>query len=45
MPGDTLHIHVEKQYKRGNVWKFKAEARVGDTLMADATYAAMIMES
>ncbi len=45
LPGDTLHIHVEKKYKRGNVWKFKAEARVGDTLMADATYAAMIMES
>ena len=44
VPGDTLHIHVEKQYKRGNVWKFKGEARVGDTLMADATYAAMIME-
>ena len=45
VPGDTLHIHVEKQYKRGNVWKFKGEARVGDTLMADATYAAMIMEA
>ena len=45
MPGDTLYIHVEKQYKRGNVWKFKAEARVGKTLMADATYVAMIMES
>ncbi len=45
VPGDTLHIHVEKQYNRGNVWKFKAEARVGDTLMADATYAAMIMEN
>ncbi len=44
VPGDTLHIHVEKQYNRGNVWKFKGEARVGDTLMADATYAAMIME-
>ncbi len=45
VPGDTLHIHVEKQYNRGNVWKFKAEARVGDTLMADATFAAMIMEN
>lgn len=45
MPGDTLYIHVEKQYKRGNVWKFKGEARVGDTLMADATFAAMIMEN
>lgn len=45
VPGDTLHVHVEKQYNRGNVWKFKAEARVGDTLMADATFAAMIMEN
>ena len=45
VPGDTLHIHVEKQYNRGNVWKFKGEARVGDTLMADATFAAMIMEN
>ncbi len=45
VPGDTLYIHVEKQYKRGNVWKFKGEARVGDTLMADATFAAMIMEN
>jgi len=45
VPGDTLHVHVEKQYNRGNVWKFKAEARVGDTVMADATFAAMIMES
>ena len=45
VPGDTLHIHVEKQYNRGNVWKFKGEARVGDTLMADATYTAMIMEN
>ena len=45
VPGDTLHIHVEKQDNRGNVWKFKAEARVGDTLMADAIYTAMIMEN
>ncbi len=45
VPGDTLHIHVEKQYNRGNVWKFRGEARVGDTLMADATFAAMIMEN
>ncbi len=45
VPGDTLHIHVEKQYNRGNVWKFKGEARVDDTLMADATFAAMIMEN
>ncbi len=44
VPGDSVHIHVEKQYNRGNVWKFKGEARVGDTVMADATFAAMIVE-
>ncbi len=44
VPGDSVRIHVEKQYKRGSVWKFKGEARVGDTLMADATFAAMIVE-
>ncbi len=44
VPGDTVHIHVRKQQSRGNVWKFKGEARVGDTLMAEATYAAMIVD-
>lgn len=43
-PGDSLHIHVEKQQHRGTVWKFKGEARVDGTLMAEATYAAMIVE-
>jgi len=43
-PGDTIHIHVEKQRNRGNVWKFKGEARVDDTLVAEAVYAAMIRD-
>ncbi len=45
MPGDQLLIHVRKERSRGNVWRFHAEAKVGDTLMAEATYAAMIMSS
>ena len=44
-PGDTLKIHVNKERSRGNVWKFRAEARVEGTLMAEATYAAMIMDT
>jgi len=44
-PGDQLLIHVRKERSRGNVWRFSAEAKVGDTLMAEATYAAMIMSS
>jgi 3-hydroxyacyl-[acyl-carrier-protein] dehydratase len=44
MPGDTLRIHVAKQRNRGNVWKFTAEAKVEGRLVAEATYAAMILD-
>lgn len=43
-PGDTLHIHVEKQQKVRNVWKFTGKAYVGDKLCAQATFSAMIMD-
>jgi 3-hydroxyacyl-[acyl-carrier-protein] dehydratase len=44
VPGDQLHIEVEVQKARGSIWKFKGIARVGDTVCADATYSAMIMD-
>lgn len=44
-PGDTLMVHVVKERSRGNVWKFRAEAKVGDILMAEAVYAAMILDN
>jgi 3-hydroxyacyl-[acyl-carrier-protein] dehydratase len=44
VPGDQLHIHVVKERSRGNVWKFTAEAKVGGTLVAEATYSAMILD-
>ena len=44
VPGNTLHIHVERKHNRGPVWKFEGRAMVGDKLMAEATYAAMIMD-
>src|ERR1700758_4868846 len=43
-PGDQLRIHVTKDRHRGNVWKFNAVARVDGTSVAEATYAAMIMD-
>jgi len=43
-PGDQLLIHVTKERSRGNVWKFRGEAKVGETLVAEATYAAMILD-
>lgn len=42
-PGDQLHVEVVKQRSRGNVWKFAGRAMVGSTLVAEATYAAMIL--
>ncbi len=44
VPGDQLLINVKKQRQVRNVWKFSAEAMVGDTLVAQATYSAMIMD-
>ncbi len=44
VPGDQLHIHIVKQRNRGNVWKFHAIARVDGVAVAEATYAAMIMD-
>lgn len=45
VPGDTAHIHVTKIRHRGNVWKFRGEAKVNDTLCAEATYSAMILDN
>jgi 3-hydroxyacyl-[acyl-carrier-protein] dehydratase len=44
VPGDQLRIHVVKERQRGNVWKFNAEAKVDGTVVAEATYTAMILD-
>jgi 3-hydroxyacyl-[acyl-carrier-protein] dehydratase len=44
VPGDQLRVHVIKERHRGNVWKFQAVARVDGVSVAEATYAAMIMD-
>ena len=45
VPGDTLKVHVNKLRSRGNVWKFSGEVRVEGTLVAEARFAAMIMDN
>ncbi|MEK7802671.1 MAG: 3-hydroxyacyl-ACP dehydratase FabZ [Pseudomonadota bacterium] len=45
VPGDSMHIHVKALKSRGNVWKFRGEARVDGVLCAEAEYAAMIVDS
>ena len=43
-PGDQLMIEVSKLRSRGNFWKFRGEARVGETLVAEANFSAMIRD-
>jgi 3-hydroxyacyl-[acyl-carrier-protein] dehydratase len=45
VPGDRLEIHVFKRQSRANVWKLGSEVRVDGTLVAEATFAAMILDS
>jgi 3-hydroxyacyl-[acyl-carrier-protein] dehydratase len=44
LPGHTLKLHVKKVRSRGPIWKFSAEAKVDDALMAEATFSAMIAD-
>ncbi|HEX3983693.1 MAG TPA: 3-hydroxyacyl-[acyl-carrier-protein] dehydratase FabZ, partial [Acidisoma sp.] len=44
VPGDQMHVHVTKQRNRGHVWKFEAVVRVDGVTVAEATFAAMIMD-
>lgn len=43
-PGDTLTISVVVTKSRGSIWAFKAEAHVGEALVAEAELMATIME-
>ncbi|MBK18955.1 MAG: 3-hydroxyacyl-[acyl-carrier-protein] dehydratase FabZ [Rhodospirillaceae bacterium] len=44
-PGDQLKVHVTRHAQRGNVWKFSSQAKVDGNIVAEAKYAAMIMDS
>ena len=44
VPGDQMRVHVTKERQRGNIWKFSAEAKVDEKVVAEATYAAMILD-
>lgn len=43
-PGDQLRVHVVRKHRRGNVWKFHCDVTVDGGIVAEADYAAMIMD-
>jgi 3-hydroxyacyl-[acyl-carrier-protein] dehydratase len=45
VPGDQLRIHVVKDRRRGNVWRFNCVARVEGVAVAEASVTAMIIEN
>ncbi len=44
VPGDSLHIRVDKQQSRRNVWKFACVATVDGVKVAEAVICAMIVD-
>lgn len=45
VPGDQLRLNVTKIRNRANVWKFSANATVDGVSVAEAVFAAMIMDN
>jgi 3-hydroxyacyl-[acyl-carrier-protein] dehydratase len=45
VPGDTMRVQVYKDRQRGAVWKFVSEVRVDGTLVAEANFAAMVLDT
>ncbi|MBV8061382.1 MAG: 3-hydroxyacyl-ACP dehydratase FabZ [Alphaproteobacteria bacterium] len=43
LPGDQLRMKVRKQRARSSVWRFKGEAFVGNALVAEAVFSAMLV--
>ena len=44
-PGDVLRMNVEVVRHRGDVFKFRGKAMVGDKLAAESEFAAMVVET
>ncbi|HEY1474597.1 MAG TPA: 3-hydroxyacyl-ACP dehydratase FabZ [Pseudolabrys sp.] len=43
-PGDTIEYHMKKIRRRGNMWWFRGEAKVGGKTVAEAEVGAMMSE-
>lgn len=44
VPGDVLSLHVRVQRHKGRVWRFEGVGRVGETVVAESTFSAMIVD-
>jgi 3-hydroxyacyl-[acyl-carrier-protein] dehydratase len=44
LPGDQLRLEISVIQQRGNVWRFSGSAFVGDNLVSEAEFTAMVSE-
>jgi 3-hydroxyacyl-[acyl-carrier-protein] dehydratase len=44
VPGDQMRVYVVKERQRGNIWRFRAEAKVDGKVVAESTFSAMILD-
>lgn len=44
-PGDTIEYHISKMHRRRTVGRYRAEAKVRGTIIAEAEITAMIVEA
>lgn len=44
LPGNQLALEVSKLHNRGKVWKFQGKGMVNNTLVAEATFSAIIVD-
>lgn len=45
VPGDRIEYHVKKSSQRRNMWWYSAEAKVADTVIAEAVVGALLGEA
>lgn len=44
VPGDSMRVHIERQQRRANVWKFDGTCRVDGKVVAEANFSAMVVD-
>ncbi len=44
LPGDQLRLEIKVTHARGSVWKFSGNAYVGDKLVSEAEFTAMVSD-
>lgn len=45
VPGDVVEYHLFKTQRRGNIWRYRGEARVAGSKVAEAEISAMLVDA